>query len=78
MMFRNDYDIDTLILHRQDSLIAEARRNRAPRTPSALRVAIGLALIRTGEHLRGCAQASSEDAAAPAIPAFHLQPVHQA
>lgn len=68
MMFHNDYQLDRLIDHRQNS-IRQAVLQR-PR-PSALRIRIGMALIALGEHLRGRTTAVST------TPAPRLHTAHE-
>lgn len=75
MMLDNDpRTISHLITARQDTVrdgMAAGRR------PSAVRVALGLALIRLGEKLRGCAMTSPAERL-PSMPATPVRRAHTA
>lgn len=77
MVCENDPQTQALISHRQKALLAEAEQYRLIQASSPLRVAIGQALIRFGEQVRGYVPAPATDAE-PAVPARRLRPAHHA
>lgn len=61
-MFDTDPQTEAMVGYRQQFLLAEAKRCREPRNPSALRISIGIMLIHLGEQMRGRTQQLPTDA----------------
>jgi hypothetical protein len=76
MMSDNDPLTRAMVTYHQESLLDEVTRSRLARTPSPLRVAVGLMLIRMGEQMRGCTESTTGDSTLP-VPASHLRVAHQ-
>jgi hypothetical protein len=76
MMSDNDPLTRAMITYHQESLLEEASRSRRAGTPSPLRVAIGLMLIRMGEQIRGCTESTTGESTLP-VPASRLRAAHQ-
>lgn len=78
MMSENDpRTLQHFVAYRQNEVRAAIARGRASRGPSPLRVAIGQALIRAGEHVQGRRRSASAEMV-PTLSRPHLRPARQA